>query len=71
MSTKYDVNIIWSEDDGVYLATVPELPGCTTHGDTRVEAVRMAEDAIEGWLAVAREFGREIPEPRSNGLVIH
>ena len=64
LDSTYEVDIVWSEEDGVFLAIVPELPGCITHGDTREEAVRMAEDAIAGWLAVAREFRDSIPVPR-------
>ena len=52
------------KDGGVFLATVPDLPGCTSDGDTREEAARNVEDAIASWLEEARALGREIPEPR-------
>ena len=68
MSARYEAIIFWSPDDEAYLALVPDLPGCLTHGDTREEAVRMAENAIEGWLSVARESGDPVPEPKDRTL---
>ena len=54
-----------SEDDGGgFLATVPDLPGCTSDGDTREAAARNVEDAIACWLEEAKELGRDIPEPK-------
>jgi antitoxin HicB len=52
------------EDGGGFLATVPDLPGCMSDGDTREEAARNVEDAIVSWLEEARSVGRAIPEPR-------
>lgn len=53
------------EDGGGFVATVPDLPGCMSDGDTREEAARNVEDAIAGWLEEARSVGRAIPEPRT------
>jgi len=51
-----------SEDDGGgYVATVPDLPGCTADGETPEAAMAAARDAIEAWLATARYMGRPIP----------
>lgn len=60
----YSMVIAWSDEDEAYIVTVPELPGCRTHGATRAEAIVMGEEAIAGWLAVARRWGRPIPPPR-------
>jgi antitoxin HicB len=55
-----------SEEDGSgLLATVPDLPGCMSDGDSREEAARNVEDAIASWLEEARLVGRAIPEPRA------
>ena len=51
-------------DGGGFLATVPELPGCMSDGETRVEALANVEDAIAAWIHSARKMGRTIPEPR-------
>ena len=51
------------EDGGGFLATVPDLPGCTSDGETEFEAVQNVQDAIDCWLEAARETHRDIPEP--------
>ncbi len=60
---KYSMTIRWSEEDGCFIVTVPELLGCTAHGDSYAEAAAEAETAMELWLETAVEMGREIPEP--------
>ena len=52
------------EDRGGFVATVPDLPGCMSDGDTREEAARNIEDAIRCWLEEARALGRPVPPPR-------
>lgn len=51
------------EEGGGFLATVPDLPGCTSDGATRAEAAANAEDAIAAWLEEAAALGRDIPAP--------
>lgn len=56
-----------SEDDGGgFLATVPDLPGCMSDGETPEEALVNVQDAIAAWLEAALELGRPIPEPSRN-----
>lgn len=62
---KYLINIYWSEKDHVYVAEVPELPGCATHGNTVPQAATRIHDAIEEWIESARETKYPIPEPLS------
>ena len=62
--TRYSMVIEWSDEDGMYVVTVPELPGCQTHGATHAEAVEMGEEAIQGWIEAARARGRPVPPPR-------
>jgi predicted RNase H-like HicB family nuclease len=64
MSALYEVIIYWSAEDDAFLAEVPELPGCMTHGETRAEALANAEEAMELWLEIARQYKDRIPEPR-------
>lgn len=52
------------EDGGGFLATVPDLPGCMSDGETREAAARSIEDAIACWLEEAQAIGRDIPEPK-------
>lgn len=63
-ASRYSLVVEWSGEDGVYVVTVPELPGCMTHGATPEEAVRQGRDAIATWLGVARKWGDPIPAPR-------
>ena len=66
---KYEVIIFWSEEDNVFVAEVPELPGCVAHGATQEEALSNAKEAEKLWLDTAREFGDPIPEPKGRRLV--
>jgi predicted RNase H-like HicB family nuclease len=60
----YSLVVEWDPEDEIYIATVPELPGCRTHGSTYEDAVRNAQDAINSWLDAARAWGTPIPAPR-------
>ena len=66
---KYETIIYWSEEDGVFIAEVPELPGCMAHGATPDEALANVKDAIELWISTAKEFGDPIPEPKGRRLM--
>jgi predicted RNase H-like HicB family nuclease len=63
-SRRYTMLIEWSDEDQAYIVTVPELPGCRTHGATYEEAVKQGQDAIESWIEAARAWGDPIPAPR-------
>ncbi len=60
----YSMFIQWSDEDKAYIVTVPELPGCRTHGETYEEAVRQGQDAIATWIEGSKELGLPIPPPR-------
>ncbi len=68
MDSKYEVIIYWSKDDNVFLAEVPELPGCMADGQTYHEALTNAEQIIEEWIQTAKEEGRAIPQPKGRLL---
>lgn len=61
---RYEIILYWSEEAPVFIAEVPELPGCMAHGETQNEAFQNIQDAMSFWLDTAREFGDAIPEPR-------
>lgn len=63
ISFKYRIDINWSEEDKCYIANIPELPNCMTHGETIEEAVIMAKEAAQGYLETLKQEGLPIPPP--------
>ena len=59
----YHINVFWSDEDGCWVADVPDLRFCSAFGDTPEEAVREVRVATAAWLESAREHGEPIPEP--------
>ena len=59
----YSVVIQWSVPDNVYIARVPELPGCETHGSTYEEAIQRIQEVIELWIDASKEWGKPIAAP--------
>lgn len=51
------------DDGGGFIATVPDLPGCMSDGETPEEALSNVHDAIAAWIEEARALGRSIPPP--------
>ncbi len=51
------------DDGGGFAASVPDLPGCMSDGETPEEAISNVQDAIRSWIETARETGRTIPAP--------
>jgi predicted RNase H-like HicB family nuclease len=62
--TRYSMILEWDPRDSIFVVTVPELPGCRTHGKTYEEAVKQGQEAIEGWTDAARAWGDPVPPPR-------
>ena len=66
---KFEVILYWSDKDQLFIAEVPELPGCSAHGKTRSEALEQVDQAMDLWIETAREFGEPIPEPKGRKLM--
>ena len=66
---KYEIIIYWSEEDQVFVAEVPELPGCMAHGDTHETALNSAKDALRLWIDTALECGDPVPSLKGCRLV--
>ena len=66
---KYEIIIYWCEEDQVFVAEVPELPGCMAHGDTHETALNSAKDALRLWIDTALECGDPVPSPKGCRLV--
>jgi len=60
---KYLTKIYWSDEDDAYVATVPALRGCVSHGSTLEEAAANIHEAADLWLASAANHGDAIPDP--------
>ena len=65
----YEIILYWSDEDGVFVAEVPELPGCMAHGDTQEAALANAKEAMQLWIDTATEFGDPVPEPKRRRLM--
>ena len=61
--SKYRVNIIWDEEDQIFIARVPELDGVVTHGDTLIQVAQHAEEAIDLHLQTLKSLNEPIPKP--------
>ena len=65
----YHINIFYSEEDGGYIADIPDLESCSAFGNTPEEALAEVERAKEAWLQAARAAGKPIPPPRYRPII--
>jgi antitoxin HicB len=65
---KYRV-LIEQDEDGVFVASVPSLPGCHSQGKTRKEALANVKDAIDGYIASLKKHREPIPPAIDEELV--
>jgi predicted RNase H-like HicB family nuclease len=70
MTNHYHINVFWHDADQCWIANVPDLEGCSAHGDDPRSAVREALEAMDEWIASANEHGDPIPEPRYRAVDI-
>ncbi len=66
---QYEVVLI-PQAEGGFVVSVPELPGVVTEGETVSDALAMAKDAIEGYLATMRERGWKLPSVRRERVAV-
>lgn len=59
----YPIVVFHPPSDGGWVATIPDLPGGSAHGETPDEALDDVSIAMGGWLEVARDIGKPFPEP--------
>jgi antitoxin HicB len=57
------------EEDGTYTVIVPSLPGCLTFGRTVEEALKMAKEAIEGFIACMIARGEDVPVESNDSII--
>jgi predicted RNase H-like HicB family nuclease len=54
--------LLYRDEDGIWIAEVPSLQGCISHGESREAALANIQEAIELYLTVIEEDNLEIPE---------
>jgi len=59
---KYRI-ILEQDEDGIYTALCPSLPGCVSQGQTRSEALKNIQDAMEGYILSLTKHNEAIPTP--------
>ena len=67
---RYEIILYWSEEDGAYVAEVPELAGCAADGASYREALENVETVIGEWIETARGLGRAVPEPKGGRVLL-
>ena len=65
---KYRV-IITQDEDGVFVAEVPSLPGCISQGMTRSEALRNVQEAIQGYIESLQKHNEPVPPPITEEII--
>lgn len=65
---KYRV-LVEQDEDGVFVAEVPSLPGCVSQGETRAEALDNVREAIAVYLESLEAHGEPVPPPITEELV--
>mgnify|MGYP001563876094 CR=1 FL=1 len=65
----YHINIFYSEEDGGYIADIPDLNACSAFGETPEQALAEVKIAKDAWLQTAREVKKPIPEPRYRPVI--
>ncbi len=65
----HHINIFYSEEDGGYIADIPDLEHCSAFGDTPEQALEEVKLAKQAWLEAAREAGKSIPPPRYRPVI--
>ena len=62
--------IVYSGEDGYFVAECPSLPGCLSQGETREEAVANIKEAIAGYIAALKEDNLPVPDEHFDAMVI-
>jgi predicted RNase H-like HicB family nuclease len=66
---KYEYILYWSAEDQVFVVEIPQLPGCSAHGNTQLKALKNAKQAAKLWIDTAKKLNREIPQPKGQRLM--
>lgn len=62
LNLKYPMEVV-EDDDGAWVASIPDLPGCNSFGDTVTEAVQNVQETKNLWITGQYKVNADIPEP--------
>jgi len=62
---RYEIMVFWSSEDKAFIADVPEISGCKAHGNSQIEALNNAREAMELRPNTAQEFRDMVPKPKA------
>lgn len=65
----YHINIFYSEENGGYIADIPDLEGCSAFGSSPEEALKQVQIAKAAWLDAARTEHKPVPLPKYRPLI--
>ena len=65
----YHINIFYSEEDGGYIADIPDLEACSAFGSTPEDALSEVKLAKAAWLEAAVQACKPIPPPRYRPII--
>jgi predicted RNase H-like HicB family nuclease len=65
----YHINVLYSEEDGGWIADIPDLAHCSAFGESPEEALREVQIAKAAWIQAAEETGKPIPPPQYRPVI--
>ena len=65
----YHINIFYSDEDGGYIADIPDLDSCSAFGETPEQALGEVEKAKKAWIEAAHQSGKPVPTPRYRPVI--
>ena len=67
----YHINIFASDEDGGYVADIPDLQCCSAFGLNPEDALREVQIAKQAWIEAAQREGKPIPKPKYRPAIYH
>ncbi len=65
----YHINIFYSDEDGGYIADIPDLKHCSAFGETPEQALKEALEVKKTWLEAAKRDKKPIPAPKYRPVI--
>jgi predicted RNase H-like HicB family nuclease len=62
--------MLYTDEDGFWIAECPSLPGCVSQGDSEAEAIVNIREAIDGYIESLRAHGDPVPDDNAQMRVV-